>query len=94
MIIGIEDDFSLEKMADCGQCFRAVCLPDGSYRFISRDKVLNIREQGSHQFQVSCSEEEWDEFWRDYFDLSRTYKRIREDLLLQPPQKQPAGRAA
>ena len=83
MIIGIEDDFSLEKMADCGQCFRAVCLSDGSYRFISRDKVLNIREQGSHQFQVSCSEEEWDEFWRDYFDLSRTYKRIREDLLLQ-----------
>lgn len=83
MIIGIEDDFSLEKMADCGQCFRAVCLPDGSYRFISRGQVLNIREQAPHQFQVSCSEAEWKEFWRDYFDLSRVYSRIREDCLLR-----------
>lgn len=83
MIVGIEDDFSLEKMADCGQCFRAVCLPDGSYRFISRDQVLNIREQAPHQFQVSCSEAEWEEFWRDYFDLSRVYSRIRESFLLQ-----------
>lgn len=83
MIIEIEDDFSLGKMADCGQCFRAVCLPDGSYRFISRENVLNIREQAPHQFQVSCSEEAWEKFWRDYFDLSRTYSRIREDLLMQ-----------
>lgn len=96
MIIGIEDDFSLEKMADCGQCFRAVCLPDGSYRFISREKVLNIREQGSHQFQVSCSEEEWDEFWRDYFDLSRVYSRIRENCLLRfdREKEEPFGQAS
>lgn len=70
--IEIQDDFDLEKIAACGQCFRARQL-DGLFRFVSGDHVVYIQETGNHQFAVSCTSGEWEEIWTPYFDLSRSY---------------------
>lgn len=53
MHIAIEDDFDLHKIANCGQCFRAVCIPssgknaeggsDQLYRFITGNHILYIK---------------------------------------------------
>ena len=96
--ITVYDDFDLEKIADCGQCFRAKKLDQGFYQFVSGEKVVRIREIREdtalsrqddgigtyfsepdliHSFIVSCSLENWDGFWKDYFDLARIYDRIR-----------------
>lgn len=74
--IEIQDDFDLEKTASCGQCFRARPLDDGFFRFVSGDHVIYIKELGGHQFSVSCTKEEWQDIWTQYFDLNRSYKSV------------------
>lgn len=78
MLVEIEDDFDLEKIAMSGQCFRVGRLQDGAYRFISGDEVIYIRETGSHTFSVSCSPNAWKDIWGFYFDLGRCYNDIFE----------------
>jgi len=75
----ISDDFDLEKIRVSGQCFRVGTFPDGTYRVISGDRVLYIREGARGEFSVSCSESEWDEVWRPWFDLDRSYSDIRDN---------------
>ena len=76
MQIEIQDDFDLEKISSCGQCFRAKLLGDGLFRFVSGDHVLYIKKIGNHQFSVSCSNDEWEKIWTSYFDLGRSYKSL------------------
>lgn len=76
--VQITDDFSLDKIADCGQCFRAKKLDDGSFRFICGEDVLLIREAARNRFEVSSTGEEWETVWSRYFDLPRNYSRIRD----------------
>ena len=39
MEVCIPDDFDPEKIMDSGQCFRAVRLEDGSFRFLTGDQA-------------------------------------------------------
>ena len=77
--IEIHDDFDLEKIASCGQCFRAKLFDGGLYRFVSGNYVIYIKETGSHQFSVSCTDDEWKEIWTPYFDLNRSYKSLYDE---------------
>lgn len=78
----IEDDFSLKKIADSGQCFRCMEIDDGLFRFIKHDNVLYIRKPGCNDcsYEVSCDIDEWNEVWHDYFDLDRNYSSIRSSI--------------
>lgn len=76
MLIEIKDDFDLEKIALSGQCFRVKQFADGVYRFITEDNIIYIQKIKDKQFSISCSEEQWDKIWRDYFDLDRCYSDI------------------
>ena len=76
MLVEIRDDFDLEKISLSGQCFRVRKFIDGTYRFISGDKVLYIQEKGNNKFSVSCDIEEWNSTWYTYFDLGRCYSDI------------------
>lgn len=88
MNIHIDDDFSLAKIIDSGQCFRADRLATNQYRFIYHEKVLYIRAINAQEYHVSCSREEWIDVWHDYFDLSTQYSSVRalisdDDLFLK-----------
>lgn len=74
--IEIQDDFDLEKIASCGQCFRAKSLENGLFRFVSGEHVIYIKDMGNHQFSVSCTDDEWKEIWTRYFDLDRSYESL------------------
>ncbi len=92
MIIQITDDFDLDRIADSGQCFRwektdpQTCriIADGRCLYISQAKFPgngacdDSQLQGSGWFELDCSQEEFDRFWSDYFDLGENYARIRE----------------
>lgn len=75
--ITIKDDFDLDKIAFCGQCFRAKRFDDGMFRFIIGEDVLYIKKEGDTEFLISCDEKKWEEVWHPYFDLSRDYHSIR-----------------
>ena len=74
MEVHIPDFFDLKKIADSGQCFRAVPLSGGSYRFVTGDQVLYIRKASQDLYEVSCDRETWSRVWRPYFDLERSYR--------------------
>ena len=76
MLIEIQDDFDLEKIALSGQCFRVKQFTDGVYRFITGDNIIYIQKTKNKQFSISCSKDQWDKIWRIYFDLDRCYSDI------------------
>ena len=76
MKITIEDDFDLKKIADSGQCFRFNELGDG-FAVMALDKYLFIRQISEKEYELSCSKKEFEEFWKNYFDLELSYKDIR-----------------
>lgn len=80
MRVHIEDDFDLEKIADCGQCFRAKEVEPGIYRFITNKNIIYIKKLRENTFDVSCDNYEWQSIWENYFDLATDYRSIRQEI--------------
>ena len=90
MIISITDDFDMRKIADSGQCFRVKEIKPGLFRFITLDYVLYIKKLAASAcesesvnddlYEISCSKEEWNNIWINYFDLDRCYSDIRKSV--------------
>ena len=84
MIISIDDDFNLGKIADSGQCFRfnEVLYADGAsqkrYSIAAGNRHVFVMDLGENKYDFSCSKEDFDLFWKDYFDLELSYKKIRQ----------------
>ena len=76
MLIHISDLFDLQKIADSGQCFRAARLGEDTYRFITGDQVLYIRQVSGRTSEADCPAEAWENVWFPYFDLGRNYQNI------------------
>ncbi|MBR1659334.1 MAG: DNA-3-methyladenine glycosylase 2 family protein [Oscillospiraceae bacterium] len=73
----IEDDFSPERIARSGQCFRWRKTKRGDWRIIHRDQCLTLRELGGGRYRFSCTEEAYRTVWRPYFDFDEDYRAIR-----------------
>lgn len=80
MYIEITDDFSLSKIAESGQCFRAKLLDDGVWRFITGSNILHIRPLAHNQYEIDCTTPQWRAVWLPYFDLDRDYSIIRSRI--------------
>lgn len=74
--IAIADDFDLEKIADSGQCFRFNRCKDG-YSVVAQDKYLFIKKCSEKEYELDCSQKDFDCFWKRYFDLDTSYSGIR-----------------
>ncbi len=80
MILTINDDLDLAKIADSGQCFRWDREEDQSYRILHRSNCLYAASLGSNKYEFSCSDAEFNTIWRDYFDLNEDYASIRSRI--------------
>jgi N-glycosylase/DNA lyase len=65
-------NFSAEQIARSGQCFRMDKTADGRYAVIARDKHVLVSQSGD-EITFECTENEFEEFWRRYFDLDTDY---------------------
>jgi len=74
-------DFDPEKTFECGQCFRWEKEKNGLYAGVAFGKVLRLRKSGSSIF-ISCSKDDFDNIWRNYFDMDRDYESIRQKLCI------------
>lgn len=77
-------NMSLKQIADSGQCFRWRELAEGLYLIIAMDRCL-FAAQAGEEFRFSCSREEFDRIWRDYFDLDRDYGAVRARISPDDP---------
>ena len=91
MIVSIQDDFDLDRIADSGQCFRWHKLDDGGYRILHADQCLYIEDLGGQRFDLSCEPAAFDAVWQPYFDLDENYALIRARI---DPAADPFLRAA
>nr|WP_297707591.1 DNA glycosylase [uncultured Butyrivibrio sp.] len=77
MLITIQDDFDLQKIADSGQCFRFNKCGKG-YSVAAIDRYLYVEQVGVSDYLFDCPEDEYNSFWKDYFDLDTSYKEVRK----------------
>lgn len=85
MIVTI-NNMDLKQIAESGQCFRWKIKADDTYIIpgirLEHDKLEDlIISQHGNQFEVSCSEAEWSDYWSSYFDLDTDYEKIK-DLIM------------
>ena len=69
------ENMDLAQIADSGQCFRWTINEDGTCDIVAKDRFLRIKQDGC-DFDIDCSEKEWDEIWASYFDMDTDYKGI------------------
>lgn len=72
MINKIISNFNISQICDSGQCFRMMPVSENVYSIIAADRYLEI-EQADKECIFSCEEEEFEEFWKAYFDLDTDY---------------------
>lgn len=78
MLVNI-DHFDSILIADSGQCFRWKKISDNTVRVVSFGKVLEIVKVSSG-YDLSCSLEEWESVWAEYFDMSTDYCSIEKKI--------------
>lgn len=80
------DDFDLRAVAESGQCFRmteAGSLKPGYpvYKVLAMGRCLLISgdpDGDEHSFLAGCTESEWEDFYKEYFDLNKDYRVYRD----------------
>ena len=76
----LNDPFSLSQTLDCGQAFRFEELENGRWGGIACDRYLELEITDGTVVLYNVSEEEFENIWRDYFDLDRNYSKIIEEI--------------
>ena len=56
------------RMFHSGQCFRMVEREDGIWQVVASNRYLEIKQEGTAVI-FSCSEKEYETFWKFYFDM-------------------------
>ena len=78
-------DFNLEHIFDCGQCFRWNAEDDGSYTGVAGGRAVNVALSGKSLVIDNATADDFEEFWRDYFDMDTDYGKIKDTLRAQDP---------
>lgn len=74
-------NFNVKQIADSGQCFRMNQLEDKhTYGLVAYNRFLKLRQVDHETIELSCSKEEYDEIWKDYFHMSYDYNAITEKI--------------
>ncbi|RXI39393.1 8-oxoguanine DNA glycosylase [Clostridium tetani] len=80
-------NFELNHIFDCGQCFRWNRQENGNYIGVAYGKVIEVEKKQDEIILYNTNEKEFEEIWKNYFDLNREYSKIKtilsEDKLLK-----------
>lgn len=80
MIIRHIDFFDPVKTADSGQAFRIHAIDDTHTELVAFGKYLQIASLGDGEYAFSCTENEFESIWKQYFDLSFDYGKAVADI--------------
>ena len=83
-------DFNLERIFECGQCFRFDADEKGEYTGVAFGRAVRLRCEGSGdelRVFISGSLNDFESIWREYFDLDRDYAQIRKQLSIDDYMK-------
>lgn len=76
VVIQNPDCFSLDRTLLCGQCFRFGLLGKNKYEIIAGNRRI-VAEQQDNYFIIEGTDRcEYENFWRQYFDMDREYEAL------------------
>lgn len=78
-------DFEPEHIFECGQCFRWNAEDDGSYTGVAGGRAVNVALTGKSLVIDNTTADDFDGFWREYFDLDTDYGKIKEEIVAADP---------
>ncbi|ABN53275.1 MAG TPA: DNA-3-methyladenine glycosylase 2 [Hungateiclostridium thermocellum] len=81
VIVEKVEDFNPVHVFDCGQCFRWIRQPDGSYTGVACGRALNVKYRDGVLELSNTGIEDFKSIWFDYFDLGRDYSHIKEKVM-------------
>lgn len=67
------NNFNIKQIAESGQCFRMNPIGENRYALIAFGLYLILEQKAEDLVELFCSEEEYEELWREYFDLEYDY---------------------
>lgn len=79
VILNEVTDFEVEHIFECGQCFRWN-RADGGFFGVAFGRALFVSQDGNSVVLHGITYDEYERVWRDYFDLSRDYGKIKAVL--------------
>lgn len=77
-------DFDLPQTLDCGQAFRWELSPDGGFSGVVREKICHISQKDDGILLEGVSQRDFEQVWRDYFDIDRDYAEIKAVISSDP----------
>lgn len=75
---------NLAETFDCGQCFRWE-ENDGRFSAVVKNKYTTVYKDGDTLIIENCSEDELQNIFAEYFDLTLDYNAVRDSLVAQFP---------
>lgn len=70
---------NLDQVYNSGQVFRWIKYRDGKYAIPVNGAILKV-EQVRQRFIMSCTDQEFYDFWYKYFDLETDYSQVNYDI--------------
>ncbi len=80
MIVSV-NHFNIKQIAESGQCFRMNQEEGGRYSLVAFGRYLELCQLEENVIELGCTKEEYDEVWKDYFDIGYDYGRIVGELM-------------
>lgn len=69
------ENFSISQISMSGQCFRMEACDENKYCLVASGKYLEII-QDNNGISFDCTQEEYDNIWKTYFDMETDYADI------------------
>ena len=73
-------DFNIKQILECGQCFIWERITDTDYIIVAYRRVIEVIQEGSTVTILNTNMKDFNEIWKQYFDLEVNYGEIKEEL--------------
>lgn len=77
--------FSVDKIFDCGQCFRfnkvQNSVHESEYSGVALGKFVSFAQDGNDLYIYNCTEEEFESMWKHYLALDTDYAFVENEIL-------------
>ncbi len=77
--------FDIEKIFDCGQCFRFDRVEKSKYESefcgVAYGRFISVAQDKDRIYIFNSDKEDFEKIWRNYFSLSEDYTKINNDIL-------------
>ncbi|MCQ2969859.1 MAG: 8-oxoguanine DNA glycosylase [Clostridium sp.] len=72
--------FNIKQILECGQCFRWQRITDNNYIVVSNRRVIEITQNDDEVTIHNTNKDDFENIWKNYFDLNTEYGPLKEEL--------------